>query len=204
MNRTTLKAAAGGTIPMITLDSYVQERCLDRIDFVKMDVEGFEPAVLEGAASLMERFRPPILMEFNSWCLTYVQGFHARDFADALWQAFDVMSVGQDGREVPAGNGSAARFLHDNVVLHGTIEDVLLRLKPGCRVPAKGAAHRPSPDPGLLWEIERLKAELAAMQSARSWRLTVPLRNLARSIRRQARVLKQQAGRHRRDGSGPS
>ena len=204
MNRTTLETAAGGTIPMITLDDYVRERCLDRIDFMKMDVEGFEPAVLEGASSLVERFRPPILMEFNSWCLTYVQGFHARDFVEALWHAFDVTSIGRDGREVPAGDGSAARFLHDNVVLHGTIEDVLLRLKPEARVPAKGVAYRAPPDPGLLREIERLEAELAAVRAARSWRLAAALRRLARAIRRQARVLNRQAGPRPRDGSAVS
>ncbi len=79
-----------GIIPMTTLDDYVATVGLQRLDFIKMDVEGFEPAVLQGAAATIERFRPPILMEFNVWCLSFVQRFDARNFGYSLWNAFDV------------------------------------------------------------------------------------------------------------------
>ena len=173
---------SGGSVPMITLDSYMRDCQLDRVDFIKMDVEGFEPAVLDGASALLRRFRPPVLMEFNSWCLTYVQGFHARNFINALWQSCDVSSINGRGDERPAGGGSATRFLHDNVVMHGAVEDVLLRLKVGAEVPKKGTLVPRPPEPALLMEIEQLRADLAAIHASTSWTLTEPFRRLVRLV----------------------
>ena len=38
---------------------------VDRLDFVKLDVEGAEIAVLEGAEHLIKRFRPILVVEVN-------------------------------------------------------------------------------------------------------------------------------------------
>lgn len=43
------------------------------VDFIKMDVEGFEPFVIEGAVELVRRERPIIFMEQNSTSLRYGQ-----------------------------------------------------------------------------------------------------------------------------------
>ena len=188
-------AGSGGTVPgavpMLTLDDYAGTASLDRLDFIKMDVEGYEPAVLDGGRTTIERFAPPVFMEFNTWCLAFIHGHDARGFAHRLWDAFEVLSVDRSGRERPAGGGSADRFLHDNVVLHGTIEDVLLRLRPGARVPRLGSAAVPRredrtagpvPDQEAT-ELERLRAELDAIRRSTSWRLTRPLRTLGRRVR---------------------
>src|SRR5262249_52974008 len=42
---------------------------LPRLDFVKMDIEGHEPAALRGMRKLIDRFRPTLLVEFNPRCL---------------------------------------------------------------------------------------------------------------------------------------
>jgi FkbM family methyltransferase len=49
---------------VITLDEFVQRRGINRIDFVKLDVDGNEADVLGGAVSTLRRFRPRILMEW--------------------------------------------------------------------------------------------------------------------------------------------
>ena len=191
----SLEAGSGGAvpgaIPMLTLDDYAATAGLDRLDFMKMDVEGYEPAVLEGGRATIERFAAPVFMEFNTWCLAFIHSHDAREFAHRLWDAFEVLSVDQSGMECPAGGGSADRFLHDNVVLHGTVEDVLLRLKPGAGVPRTGAAvprHEDRtagsvPDQAAMTELERLRAELDAIQRSMSWKLTTPLRTLGRCVR---------------------
>jgi FkbM family methyltransferase len=46
-----------------TLDAAVTAAGLDRIAFVKLDVDGHELAVLKGATETLRRFRPPILIE---------------------------------------------------------------------------------------------------------------------------------------------
>lgn len=42
----------------LRLDDFVAAQGLDRVDLIKMDVEGAEPAVLRGAERLIRRFRP--------------------------------------------------------------------------------------------------------------------------------------------------
>lgn len=45
-------------IDLITLDQFVEEAGLERVDFVKMDIEGAEELALRGAKQVIERFRP--------------------------------------------------------------------------------------------------------------------------------------------------
>lgn len=46
-------------------DAYVAALGLDRLDFVKMDVEGWEPSLFEGLAGTIARFRPVVAFEFH-------------------------------------------------------------------------------------------------------------------------------------------
>ncbi|MBQ3337269.1 MAG: FkbM family methyltransferase, partial [Selenomonadaceae bacterium] len=46
------------TATITTLDSYVREKNLPRVDFIKLDVEGAELDVLRGAATTIARFKP--------------------------------------------------------------------------------------------------------------------------------------------------
>ena len=45
-------------VELIRLDDFVAERKLDRVDFIKMDIEGAEEMALCGARETIERFRP--------------------------------------------------------------------------------------------------------------------------------------------------
>ena len=46
--------------PMITVDSYLSENQIGEVNFVKMDIEGAEMMMLEGADKLFNQQRPPI------------------------------------------------------------------------------------------------------------------------------------------------
>jgi FkbM family methyltransferase len=48
----------------MTLDEFVDRKGIDRIDFVKLDVDGSEAGVLAGAANTLRHFRPRVLMEW--------------------------------------------------------------------------------------------------------------------------------------------
>lgn len=51
---------------MFTLDSFLETHSLDKVDFVKMDVEGAEMLVLKGADRLLRRAQAPIwVIELN-------------------------------------------------------------------------------------------------------------------------------------------
>lgn len=48
---------------IITLDDFVRERAISKLDFVKIDVEGMELEVMNGAAETLRRFRPVLYFE---------------------------------------------------------------------------------------------------------------------------------------------
>jgi FkbM family methyltransferase len=50
-------------VPLRSLDSLAAERDLARLDLIKIDVEGHERRVLDGAAAILDRHRPVLVME---------------------------------------------------------------------------------------------------------------------------------------------
>jgi FkbM family methyltransferase len=56
-----LKSTAGAVA--VPLDSWVATSNLSRIDFIKIDVDGHEPSVFQGARETLARYRPTILLE---------------------------------------------------------------------------------------------------------------------------------------------
>ena len=54
-------------VPVRSLNDYADEIGLSKVDFIKMDVEGFEAQVIKGACGLLSRTRPRvILLEENA------------------------------------------------------------------------------------------------------------------------------------------
>lgn len=53
------------TVDVRPLDEYCEEAAVDRLDLVKIDCEGWEPFVLQGAREALRRFRPRLQVEFN-------------------------------------------------------------------------------------------------------------------------------------------
>lgn len=51
------------------IDAIMQDYDIDRLDFIKMDVEGFEPEVLSGAQVTIVKHRPIICAEINKGAL---------------------------------------------------------------------------------------------------------------------------------------
>ena len=55
--------SAHETVPIETIDGLVEQLELDRLDFVKLDVEGSEVDALDSARAALARFRPIVLLE---------------------------------------------------------------------------------------------------------------------------------------------
>jgi FkbM family methyltransferase len=53
----------------ISLDTYLRQAKVSHVDFIKLDVDGFECEVLEGARRCLDTFRPTILMELAPYVL---------------------------------------------------------------------------------------------------------------------------------------
>jgi FkbM family methyltransferase len=75
-----------------TLDQYVVETRLARVDFVKIDVEGFELEVLKGASDTLSKYAPTIILEYDVGRLA--EGVHTlRDLLRSHgYRAYDFVS----------------------------------------------------------------------------------------------------------------
>jgi len=51
------------SIPSVTLDDFCLEQDIDRVELIKIDTDGHEFSVLEGACKTIEKFRPYIIFE---------------------------------------------------------------------------------------------------------------------------------------------
>ena len=61
-----LKPRVSESIQLRRFDDVVDQLGIDRIDFIKMDIDGHEPFFFEGAWEALYRFRPRILMEVSA------------------------------------------------------------------------------------------------------------------------------------------
>lgn len=59
----SVEQATGEPVRMRTIDAIVAAQGLQRVDFIKVDVEGHELKVLAGASETLTRFRPRVLIE---------------------------------------------------------------------------------------------------------------------------------------------
>ena len=87
-----ITASKGHSIERIeirTLDDHA--RGMERVDFIKIDVEGFEQSVLQGATETLAARRPVVVMELNHWCLNAFQRITIPDFFDFLRATFPIL-----------------------------------------------------------------------------------------------------------------
>ena len=170
-----------------SVDSLVAELNIPKVDFIKIDVEGAELDVLEGAKDTLKRFNPIVVMEFNSYAYTHIREIAPRKALIRILDAFETVYYfkNRTGELCLLENTESARekFLFDNM-FGGFVDDLLccsrnarlVRTKPGLETAEHDVMRN---------EINSLKDSLAAkdreiesLYSSSSWRLTAPLRLL--------------------------
>ncbi|RQR39863.1 MULTISPECIES: FkbM family methyltransferase [unclassified Burkholderia] len=75
-------------VPVRTLDEAFPSLGLDRIDFIKIDVEGFELDVFEGGRETLQRFKPRVVLEMNHFCLNMFRRITYPEFRERLLSIF--------------------------------------------------------------------------------------------------------------------
>jgi FkbM family methyltransferase len=70
------------------LDDIFSDLSLDRLDFMKIDVEGFELEVLAGAKEILNLYKPIVFLEMNHWCLNIYRRISIPEFRERLMQIF--------------------------------------------------------------------------------------------------------------------
>jgi FkbM family methyltransferase len=185
-------------VPARTLDGWVADQGLDRLDVVKLDVEGAESRMLAGARATIERFRPHLVVEFNP----IVSQRFQRQPPGALWDALAAVyphrfAIGPGGRLTRLLSWAHLRaLLHE----HGVI-DLLCTFAGGRRLgrldlpgpvaaarslaaavvaanprrPAKGC-FVPEPRAEVVAGVDRLRLRAGERTTIRVW-----VRNTGRS-----------------------
>lgn len=74
-------------IKLVPLDLFVKENKINNIDFIKIDVEGAEGLVLDGARKSIKKFKPIIQLEFNK--LTEILGKKKISYFQKFAQKYD-------------------------------------------------------------------------------------------------------------------
>lgn len=69
MNGDAKSISIENEVRTITLDGLIEDAEIKRLDFIKIDCEGYELKILNGAKSILKRFRPKMLIEMNSFRL---------------------------------------------------------------------------------------------------------------------------------------
>lgn len=77
--------------PVRTLDWMC--RGLERLDFLKMDIEGHEVFAWRGARDLLARFRPRIATEFHPYAMRENAGLDCSEYLDLLFDYADEIEV---------------------------------------------------------------------------------------------------------------
>jgi hypothetical protein len=101
-------------VPTVALDEYALQR---PVSFIKIDVEGAEPLVFEGARRLLAEDRPLILSELHPQQLERVSGVRAEAFVAsmrALGYRCHQLGAGELGpelRHVPASGVTSVVFV---------------------------------------------------------------------------------------------
>ena len=80
--------SVGSNITMITLDSLNLDSC----DFIKVDTEGYELKVLEGAKGTITEYRPAVIIEVNDTCFRHNI---TRDAASEYLKGLGAKSIGE-------------------------------------------------------------------------------------------------------------
>ncbi len=171
-------------VPCTTLDAFVEDHAVDRVDVIKIDVEGAELAVLEGAIRTLAAHKPLVVMEFNSFAFTLHAGVLPQTALTKILAIFPHVFV------IDRGDGSLARlqtpteayqFLYVNGI-HGPTDNLLcsfadLPVGRGFTLP-ENVGGTSTPDSVAA------ARELEAMRQTVSWRVTAPLRTLRANLDR--------------------
>jgi len=121
-------ANQGVKVRMQTLSDVVSDLALKKIDFIKIDVEGFEFPILRNSLNLINENKSLVLFEFNSWCQLAFSNINPREFIEWIIKNFSYvyyLSKGSLAFE-QIKEEDVLKFLHKNLINDGCVTDILV------------------------------------------------------------------------------
>jgi FkbM family methyltransferase len=80
-------------VKTVPLDEFIKQNNIKKVDFIKIDVEGFEYDVIESASKTIKEFHPTAVIEFNPYCLVSHANFLPNRFLEFIFSTFDQVFV---------------------------------------------------------------------------------------------------------------
>jgi len=115
---------SGISVKMISVQSYAKENGLENIDFIKIDVEGFEPEVFKGISGLDKQ--PIVYFELNTWTLLAYGRHNPLEFLESLLADWDLYEVISANELLPIRDSNdVLRAVHSTMVLRGCVSDCI-------------------------------------------------------------------------------
>jgi len=79
-NKQDVRTTVSEIIEIITLDSFAEDERLEKINFIKADIEGWEMQLLLGAKSIIQKWHPILTLEVNRQFME-----RAKNTPEELW-----------------------------------------------------------------------------------------------------------------------
>lgn len=115
-------------VPVRRLDSVLLELGIERLDFLKIDVEGGETPVILGASETIARHRPIIFTEFNAWTQMTAGARNPMEVLEEWHAAFrHMVAFDPEGRPFPVRDHDGLLWiLHTVLTERNCLDDLVL------------------------------------------------------------------------------
>lgn len=127
-SRTQTAGAVFKQVPVRRLDSVLAELGIERLDFLKLDIEGGETPAILGASEAIARHRPIIFTEFNAWTQMTAGARNPMEVLEEWHAAFrHLVAFGPDGRPLPIEDHDGLLWvLHTVLTERNCVDDLIL------------------------------------------------------------------------------
>ena len=118
-------------VPVARLDDFVDQQSIESVGLVKVDVEGFEPDVLEGGRRVIQGMKPLVIMEVNVWALLTLRDVNPRHFVLQIQKQFEkVLFLEGENIHLASSPAEIDHLLHVAIELHRGVIDIAFCSEP--------------------------------------------------------------------------
>lgn len=93
-----VKNTISETIDIITLDAFAESENLEKINFIKADIEGWEMQMLRGAKSVIQKWHPILTLEVNRLFLTRAENTPEELWGFLIENGYEIFRLSYDGK----------------------------------------------------------------------------------------------------------
>lgn len=113
-------------VKQTSIDSLCQELALERLDLIKLDVEGSEVHALHGAKEVLDRFEPIAVVELNPFCLWRYGRTLPQDLTELMSSRWPYLySVAPGGAVEKLVNNASISQLFASIGVNGGLVDLV-------------------------------------------------------------------------------